>query len=177
MEEERMSQFLKALTLVLGVGAAVNLAAYAQETKAVSDSEFLIKAVSCGAAEVKFSELASKNANDAKVKEFATKMAKEHGDANKKLLERARDLKIGIVAGLEKDKRATYTNLSRLSGAEFDREYMKLMVEDHEKAISLFDTYSKTGTNADMKTFARETLPHLKSHLKEARTIYARVKR
>src|SRR5262245_10671064 len=53
------------------------------------DREFLIQAVTCNHAEVKFSELAERNASNPKVKEFARKMVKEHTQSSEALAKMA----------------------------------------------------------------------------------------
>jgi putative membrane protein len=104
-------------------------------------------------------------------------MVEDHGKANDKLLEHAKGPKIGVVASLTKDRQAAYSNLSKLSNGDFDREYMKMMVEDHEKAVTLYQSYAKHGRHDGLRTFASDTLPTVKAHLKEARAIYARLKK
>ncbi len=145
--------------------------------KALNANDFVIKAIESGHAEVKFSQLAKIKATDAKVKEFATMMVNDHEAANKKLLEQARGLKVGVVVGLNPDKRRLFMDLGKRSGADFDREYVRIMVEDHEKAVRMFESYSKSGAHEDLRTFAKDTLPHLKKHLKEARGLAARLKK
>jgi putative membrane protein len=66
--------------------------------------------------------------------------------------------------------------LSGLSGAEFDREYMKHMVKDHEDAVSDFQKQSTRAKDPDIKAFAARTLPALQEHLRMAREIDARVR-
>lgn len=61
--------------------------------------------------------------------------------------------------------------LSKLKGAEFDREYVKAMVEDHEKDVAAFEATSKGAVDADVKAFATKTLPTLKEHLQMIREI------
>ncbi|MBI3653058.1 MAG: DUF4142 domain-containing protein [Acidobacteria bacterium] len=65
--------------------------------------------------------------------------------------------------------------LAKLSGADFDREYMKYMVEDHVKDVAMFEKEAKTGKDADIKAFAEKTLPTLKEHLQMARDTNAKV--
>jgi putative membrane protein len=65
--------------------------------------------------------------------------------------------------------------LAKLSGADFDREYMKLQVADHDKAVALFEKQSKSGKDAELKAFAARTLPTLKEHQQMARQIHARI--
>jgi putative membrane protein len=172
-----MIRFLS-LTLLLGaVALGPAQASRGEDVKANPDNNFLIQAVTSGVGEVQFSQLAEKNASNADVKEYAARLVKEHKDANNKLLERARGLKVAVVTGLDKDQRTAWSNLSKLKGDEFDREYMHKMVEDHEKAIKLFEDYAKTGTNDELKQFASKTVPTLKHHLEEAKKIQARLKK
>jgi putative membrane protein len=65
--------------------------------------------------------------------------------------------------------------LARLSGAEFDREYMKMMVKDHEKAVAEFQKQSTQSKDTDVQEFARTTLPTLQEHLTMARDIDSKV--
>lgn len=60
--------------------------------------------------------------------------------------------------------------LKQKSGAEFDREYMTMMVKDHTKAVKLFENAS-THSDAEIKAFATKTLPLLRDHLSSAQTI------
>ena len=136
-----------------------------------NDREFLIQATQGGHAEVKFSELADKRSQNEKVREVAKRMTEDHTAANKRLTELAKNQKVAVVAGFERDKRDIYNNLSKLNGADFDREYMKQMVEDHEAAVKLFEHETKIGTDPDVKKFAEETLPTLRDHLKQAKMV------
>src|SRR5262249_3021142 len=126
----------------------------------------------CGHAEVKLGELAQKQASSDKVKEFARQMVAEHTLANNKLAERSRNLKLAYLAGTDPEKKATYNRLAQLKGADFDREYMKQMVEDHEKAVQLFEAEAKSKGDAELRQFAENALPKLKAHLKRAREVY-----
>jgi putative membrane protein len=175
--EEHMTRFLTTAVLVLAATQVGYSADRGATARAVSDEDFLIKAVASGVREVKFSELAEKQAANADVKNFAAQLVKDHNDANKELLSRAKGLKIAVITGLDKDKRTAYTNLGKLSGDDFDREYMRMMVEDHEKAVSLFRDYSTAGKNDDLRQFATKTLPTLKHHLEEARNLFAKLKK
>jgi putative membrane protein len=43
--------------------------------------------------------------------------------------------------------------------------------EAHEQAVALFEQYSRSGDNADLKAWALKTLPHLKEHLAMAKRL------
>jgi putative membrane protein len=159
--------------------ALVPLAARADErpTRLSGDADFLVKAISESTADVKFSELAEKRASNAEVKEFARKIITDHKKCNERFLGFAKEFKVAVLTGLEKDQRDAEARLQGLNGPAFDRAYMQQMVDDHEKAITLFENYSKTGTNAQLRKEASNDLPTLREHLKQAREILAKVKR
>jgi len=157
--------------LLGGILAAVPALRADDDPKPANDVDFLAKAAACGVAEVKYSELAEKQANSQKVKDYARMLVEEHKKANDQLAEHARGLKTAILAGLEKDKQAVYDRLAKLRGDEFDRAYTKQMIEDHEKAIKLFEAQSKTGNHDKLKKFAEDNLPTLKKHLEQARSL------
>lgn len=159
---------ITALALALFVGSA---SAADDQTRATSDADFLVKATVCNVAEMKLSEQAADKASDPKVKEFAAKLAKEHADAGDKLSAEAKRMKVAVVAGTEKETKEKLDRLSKLSGKEYDQEYLRMMIEAHEKAIKLFESQSSGGNDPDLKKYAANMLPALKKHLEEARTL------
>jgi putative membrane protein len=172
-----MNRLARILTCALAVAVTSSATAADDQNKLTTDEQFVQQAITLSFAEIKLSEVAAKNAGSEKVTAFANKMVKEHKELNQRLVERARDLKIAVLAGLEKKNKAEIERLAELKGAEFDREYMKDIVQGHEKLLKLFVAEGKSGVNVDLKTFARETTPAIRDHLKEARAILAEVKK
>jgi putative membrane protein len=153
-----------ALAVCVGVSRAAD-----KET--LTDKEFIARALEDGVAEVKMGQLAERLASSDKVKDFAQKMVTDHTQANKKLMELARAQKLAVVVDMRKEALAIYKRMSKLSKAEFDKAYAKQMVEDHKKAVDLFERMSKNATDPDLKKFAADTLPTLRQHLKLAREV------
>jgi len=174
-EERAMIRTTKFGLVATGLFVFCAVAA-AREDKPAIDRDFLIKMSSCGHAAVQYSELAAKQANNQAVKDFANKMVKDHGECNQDLAKIAKDDKIAIVVGLEKDTRAELARLGALKGDEFDRAYLKTMIEGHEKAIGMFEAQSKSGKDEKLNTFATLKTRSMKEHLKEARDLAAKIK-
>jgi putative membrane protein len=61
--------------------------------------------------------------------------------------------------------------LSGLSGRDFDRAYAEEMVQDHERAVKLFQKYQQESSNKELGAFAKQTLPVLEEHLQMAQTL------
>lgn len=74
-----------------------------------------------------------------------------------------------------KDQENT-NKLSNLSGDAFDREYVNMMVKDHEKDVKEFEKVSTKAKDPDVRAFAAKTLPTLREHLQQIRDIQSRMK-
>jgi putative membrane protein len=72
---------------------------------------------------------------------------------------------------MDRQHQETAETLAKLQGANFDREFMRHMVTDHEKAVRLFAAQAQDGTDAELKAFAAKTLPTLQEHLRMAQTL------
>jgi putative membrane protein len=149
----------------------LGLAARAEDKPPANDRDFVATMAKGGFAEVKLGELAEKRAANPKVKEFGARMVKDHSDANNKLSEVARAQKIAVVAGFDQESRQMFMDLSKLQGEAFDQHYMKMMVEDHEKDVSMVEDYAKKATDPAIKKFCEDTLPTLREHLKMAKEV------
>jgi putative membrane protein len=136
-----------------------------------SDAQFAMKAAQGGLTEVQFGQLAeSKGTSDA-VKEFGKRMVNDHSKAGEQLKQVAQQENLNLPMEMSKTDKGSYERLSKLSGAEFDREYAKMMVRDHEKDVAEFQKESQDGKDELMKNFAAQTLPTLQEHLQLAKQV------
>ena len=130
-----------------------------------SDLAFVIAEAPGEMGEIELGKLAASKAQSADVKAFGQKMVEDHT----KTMEEVKTLMIQKKVLLPSDVMPTHTEtmnkLSNLSGTEFDKEYVRAMVETHEKDIATYENISKTATDADVKAFATKKLPTLKTHL------------
>ncbi|MGI4750252.1 MAG: DUF4142 domain-containing protein [Janthinobacterium lividum] len=129
------------------------------------DADFSVKAANGGMAEVQIAQLAQQKATSADVKAFAAKMITDHTKANDKLMALAKQKNITLPAALGNDEQKVLDDLSKKTGKDFDKAYVKNMVDDHEKDVKLFSDEAKDAKDADLKSFAGTTLPTLKEHL------------
>lgn len=163
---------LAILTLTCGLAAG----RADDEKGALTDEKFVVKASAGGLAEVNAGRLAAKRASSAKVKEFATMMIKDHTMANKELLKLADKKGFKAAKTMDEKHKEMAEKLMKLTGAEFDREYMAGQVKDHEMTVALFEKQSKSGKDEDLKAWAEKTLPTIKEHLKMAKEIKGKLK-
>jgi putative membrane protein len=136
-----------------------------------TDDEFLVEAASGGMMEVQLGQLAATNASSAQVKEFGKMMADDHSKANDELTTIAR-LKNIAIPSVPGDKHQEHINkMKEKRGEEFDKDYMDLMVEDHEEDIRKFERAAEKATDPDVKAFASKTVPVLRKHLEHAKSV------
>ena len=165
-----------AVALALNVVAADKVANPADKKDARADAGFVMEAGQDGHAEVELGKLAQKNGSSAAVKEFGQRMVTDHSKAGKELAAIAKKLNIKAPSGPSDKDKAHYKKLAALKGEKFDSEYAQHMVDDHEKAVSLFQKQAKSGEAKELRDFAAKTLPTLEEHLKMARALKDRRK-
>jgi putative membrane protein len=132
------------------------------------DNDFVIKTSSCEHACVEMAKMGEKQANSPKVKEFAARLAKDHQGCYDKLSEVIKNKKIVVVAGFEKDTKSEMDRISKLSGPDFDREFLKWVIASHKDAVARFEAQANNGKDADIAKFAKDTLSGIRAYLKEA---------
>jgi putative membrane protein len=123
--------------------------------------------------EIQSGKLAEQKAQNDDVKSFGEQMVEDHTKTSDELKELISDkeMKVELPTTLDDEHQAKLEKLQGLSGAEFDKQYMKTQVNAHQKAVSLFENYAASGDNEDLKEWAEDTLPTLKEHLEEAKEI------
>ena len=119
-------------------------------------------------AEVEWGKLATEKASSSDVKQFGQRMVDDHTKANDELKSLASKNGWNLPTDIGAKNQSEKERLSKLSGTEFDREYMKHMVTDHKKDVAEFEKESNSAKDSDLKGFASKTLPTLQEHLKLA---------
>lgn len=131
-----------------------------------ADKSFIMEAAKGGMSEVEMGKMAAQKGKSAEVKNFGNHMVTDHGKANSELMAIAK--KKGIAVNVKADK-------AKMKDADFDKEYAKAMVKDHEKDVAAFEKEAKSGEDPEVKAFAKKTLPTLRQHLKMAKDMEAKV--
>ena len=140
-----------------------------------SDRVFVSKAAMGGMGEVELGKLAQQKASNDQVKQFGAKMVEDHTKANDELKQIASSKGIDVPATVDRKSQSEMNQMQKLSGASFDRAYMRHMVADHKKDIADFKKEANGGRDAELKGFASKTLPTLQEHLQMAQAANAAV--
>lgn len=136
-----------------------------------ADKAFLKKAAIGDTAEIQLGQMAEEKASDPKVHAFGQRMVKDHSQNDDLLKNLAQEQHIALPTELDPEHQNAKDALSKKSGSQFDQDYMKLMLHEHQKTVATFKHEAQTGHDQTVKTFAQQSLPTLESHLQEAQQI------
>jgi putative membrane protein len=131
----------------------------------MTDTTFAAKAAVGGMAEVALGKMAAAKGIDSKVKDFGKMMVMDHSKANNELMAIAKAKNIALPTALDAEHQAKSDSLNKLTGKDFDKAYVKAMVEDHQKTLDLMKGEAANGKDAELKGFATKTAPVVQTHL------------
>lgn len=130
-----------------------------------ADAKFTTQAAVGGMAEVELGKMALEKSSNPQVKEFATMMVKDHGMANTELMAIAKQKNITLPSTVDDEHKKKMDDLSKKTGADFDKAYVDAMVSGHKSTLKLMEDELRDAKDADLKAFATKTAPIVQSHL------------
>jgi putative membrane protein len=120
-------------------------------------------------------EYAVENSQSEQVREFARKMVEDHARANQSLEIAAQAQDMKLPDAMLKQHEDTYKELTKLSGADFDRAYSRAMVEGHEQTAAAMRAEIARAPQTQVGQWASATLPTVQVHLEHARSLVAEI--
>lgn len=134
--------------------------------------KFIDNAIDGGRTEIRLSMIAQRVSHDSRVLSFAKMMVNDHMNALEGLKKLGKKELVNQGDGISAQHKKMIDSISKLSGTEFNKAYMRQMVIDHEKTVSLFKEGSENRDNA-VQSYAGKTLPTIQMHLDSAKAIEA----
>ncbi len=129
------------------------------------DKTFLRDAAIDGMVEVELAKLAVQRASNDSVKQLGQQMVDDYTKANDELKQIASKENINVPDSLDSKHQSQVDKLSNLSGANFDRAYIKEELKDHRQDVKEFQNEAENGSKPEVKNFASKILPMLQEHL------------
>lgn len=148
--------------------AASGAAAVGAKPLSTKDKKFLGDATASGSWEVATGRSAEQKAQNSATKEIAARLIADHSKTNKELVDLGK--KKGLSISTEGGK------AQQISGQDFDRRYLNLVVQDHQEETSAFAKQAKSGDDTDIRNWAAKTLPMIKQHLAMAKDALSKAK-
>ena len=139
-------------------------------------SKFLVKSYEAGMYEVQLSQLAATNGLDADVKNLAAELVTAHTAINSSIRSIAAAANFVLPATIDADHQKDMKDMHKLTGPDFDKKYINIIVDDHNNAVDDYKDAYKNLSDGDTRTFAAETLPRIQDHLEMAKKVQDRIK-
>ena len=147
-----------------------------QDMLTEEDKDFVLYASEMHIGEADLAKLAKQKSMNKDITDYADAVIGSHADALKQLSERMRQKGASLSTMGSLDTKYHTEFLSPLSGAEFDRQFIELMIADHQDAGSTFRTQLNATANKDLKDCVQHSLPELENRLREARDLQSKLK-
>jgi putative membrane protein len=137
----------------------------ATTSQQVSDQAFVAKALQGGDAEVQLGQLAQQKSQSDDVKQFGQKMVQDHTQLGEQMKPIAKKLGVSEPKGPSKKDKKLMATLQGLSGAQFDQEYIKAMVKDHQQDLKEFKDEAQMSQDPNVQQAATMGSKVIAQHL------------
>lgn len=150
--------------------AAVAAVSPTSAALAKTDEALMMKVAMGGMMQLEASRLAMQKATAADVRAYADAEVAEQTGLKAKLEEIAAAKKVALPNTVDDKTQAMLTKLRGLSGAEFDRTYVReIGVEGHELLDKTMSQVESAGSDPTLKNLASAAHPLVRTHLAVAR--------
>ena len=139
-------------------------------TVSAEDRSFIQYAARSGYHEVKMGRLGIKQSTNRDLRAYAQRIVDDHTLSNAEVEALARLKGIRLPDATKVD--TPVVELSRLTGLEFDQEFVREAIANHLRDLAEFEKEDQSaGADPDIKGFADSMLPTLRAHLKQAKAL------
>lgn len=175
------------LIAAVGVTSAIAMTGYAQinqgviaQTKfnqytiletqttglSLMDMMYVQEASQAGIGELELANLALETSKNENIKQYARQMIQDYTGLNQELMELAQQKGMNLPTNLSPKYRALKTQLSKLSGVNFDQAYInEAGINGHMENLVMHTRQIQLGEDPDLQAFAAKNFPILETHL------------
>jgi putative membrane protein len=121
--------------------------------------------------EMELGKLAAQKASRDDIKQIGQKIVDDQAKANDQLKEVAGKENIPIPDALDSKRQSRLDKLSRLSGEDFDKAFVKEALKEEQDEVRDFNAEAQGGADANIKTFASNMLPTLQQELDKVKNL------
>jgi len=138
-------------------------------TSALADSprQFLEKALQGDNSEIMLGRIAAEHARNPAVRDFGNTLVNDHRQAREEVRQLGARFGIGANRDVAPEAQEERDKLMGLRGRDFDREFVRYMVDDHRKDVGDFREEAQE-RHGPVSALAERQLPTLRQHLRMA---------
>jgi len=140
------------------------------------DKDIAMKIEQANLGEIDLGRWAKDHASNRDVRNYGDMMETDHTKALKDVQKIM--TKYGVNESTQSKPVDAQNNLSmlqKLSGPAFDREYMNMMVSDHQKDLEELKSAQTSVQNADLKDYINDFIPVVQKHLEKAQDLQTKL--
>jgi len=142
---------------------------------AMSGKQLLQHLAMANQSEIDMAQLAEQKSNNQQVKDFARTLQQDHSKAQDVVQQFAQKENVSVAAPSADQKSskeaAMKQKMESLSGAEFDKEFIKHQVMDHQREVAQLQRISQSSSDPNSKQLADQLLPDMQKHLQTAQQL------
>jgi predicted outer membrane protein len=176
------------------LSVAVGLGIGSAQAQPAGDQDFVARAAMSNMVAIQLGHLATKKAQNGDVKQFAQTTIDDHLKAQQQLADAAHGAGVRWPKKLDESYQLIQQRLSKLSNDQFDREFMKVMIdrdrdieqmlaarvskgsgEDSARKKAAGATSDEPTLAAKVNQWATSTLSEVRAHLKAAEQVLGRL--
>jgi len=136
-----------------------------------ADKTFMKKAEEGDIKERDLGRVVAEKTRNKDVKDYAQMLVDDHTKDLRKVVDLMDQKGMPQPKDLPKVNNEALDKLNGMSGAALDREFINMMVEDHQKDIADYRNEVNAAQDEDVKYYTMHTLPTLQEHLKKAQEV------
>lgn len=137
----------------------------------VDDKRFVKDATMAALTEAEVGKLATEKASSDSIKQFGQSTVDGQTKLETELKQVAGNAKVDVPDAVDSKHQSQIDKLSKLSGPDFDRAFLKDLKKDHEQDLREFQLEAQNGSDPRVKEFASKNLPTLQQHLETAKSL------
>jgi len=151
--------------MAFALAVEARMQAQSSSEASIMDKHFVSEALKGGMAEVELGQLAQEKASSEDVKAFGKKMVEDHSRLGDQMKEVATQVGVKPPSSPTIMEQMEIKKLKGLDGAQFEQEYIKAMVKDHEGDLKDFKNEAANGKSAVVKEAANHGVDVVSGHL------------
>jgi putative membrane protein len=159
------------ITILLTLIAQAISAGAGQDSLNSADRHFIEDAARGNLLEIELGSLAVQRTARPDILAFAGRMIYDHAYLNKNLARIAEANETPLPLTVDEGQNALIDELIRLTGDEFDRRYLEIMVDEHRETLESYTEQAEEGEDPQLLAFAENALPMLQRHYEQAQLL------
>jgi putative membrane protein len=140
-----------------------------------AEQDFMMKAAQAHRGVVEGARIALNKAENSDVRDFANMIESDHTHAIEDLADLMKGKNMNHPDSVAPEAEQDIARMNGLSGAEFDREFVNMMVMDHQKTVGMYRDIQGIAQDADVRQYVEDLLPELEMHLEKAQRLQSKL--